>query len=444
MKEIFMIQRFNRLGKWRWPVIAAAFFLVLVVVVLIARSAAAPNIPIAEVQYGEFVINLEERGELQAVKSVSVNVPRHVRGNLRIVALAEDGSRVEEGDFLVQFDTSEASQEVEESRNELENAKAELASLKANIKSTMAQLRTTFETQKYSYEQAKLRYEQMKYEAAAKRREQELNLKKAELMLEQAEKKIQSQEIINRADIAKAELQVKQRQLRLNEDLHRLESLTLRAPIGGLVVHKEIWGPNGMAKVKVGDTPWRGMTLVEIPDLSQMMVRAKINEINISQVAEEQQVIVKVDALADETFYGQVARVAKLATRERGSEIKEFDIEILLQSSDSRLRPGMTAQCDIITDRIPDQLYIPLECVFQEMDTTVVYPKSRGFKALPIELGVQNNNFIVVKAGLEQGQKVSLYDPSKPIRELGKEAPSIQENKPKSNKKSSERMIMIG
>ncbi len=439
-----MIKWFGRLGKWRWPLTVIAAFAVLIFIVFIARSATGPNMPVSEVQFGEFVINLEERGELQAVKSVSVNVPRHVRGNLRIVALAEDGSMVEEGDFLVQFDTSEASQEVEEHRNELENARADLASLKANIKSTMAQLQTTFETQKYSYEQAKLRYEQMKYEAAAKRREQELNLKKTELMLEQAEKKIKSQQIINKADIAKAQLKVKQAQLRLNEKLRTLDGLTLRAPIAGLVVHKEIWGPSGMAKVKVGDTPWRGMTLVEIPDLSQMMVKAKINEIHISQVSEGQQAIVKVDALSDETFYGQVARVAKLATRERGSDIKEFDIEILLKGTDPRLRPGMTAQCDIITDRIADQLYIPLECVFQKEDTTVVYPKGKGFKAVPIELGAQNNNFVVVKNGLEKGEKVSLYDPTKPIQELGKEVPSIQKEKKNNSKKRSGRMIRIG
>ena len=141
---------FKKLGKWRWPAIGATVFVAVILVTLIVKSAAGPDIALSEAQYGEFVIDLKENGELYAVKSVAVSVPRHVRGNLRVVALAEDGTMVEKGDFLVQFDTSEAMQEVEERKSRLENALADFKSLEANIKSTMAQLKTAFETKQYS------------------------------------------------------------------------------------------------------------------------------------------------------------------------------------------------------------------------------------------------------------------------------------------------------
>ena len=436
----------NRLGRWKWPVVGSAVVACVIVLIIVARSSALPEIPAADVQQGEFVIDLEALGELKAVKSVSVGVPRRVRSTLRVVALAEDGSMVEEGDFLVQFDTSEAMQEVEERRNELDNARAELKSLQANIKSTMAQLLTTFETQTYSYEQAKLRYEQMKYEAKARQREQELNLKKAELALEQAEKKLESQKVINQADLTKAELKVKQAEMRLRQKQEELEELTLKAPIGGLVVLQEIWSPNGRTKIKVGDTPWRGMTLVEIPDLSQMMVKAKVNEVFISQLAEGQQVIVHVDALTDVMFYGTITRVATLATRERGSKVKTFDVEILLNGSNPRLRPGMTAQCQIITDRLADKIYIPLESVFQKQDTTIVYLANRGYEPQSVRLGARNNDFVVVEEGLSPKDKVALRDPSKPVEELGGESSSPKGNPKKkpSGNSSDEQMIIIG
>ncbi len=432
----------NKLGKWRWPVAIVASLMIIISGTIFVRSASVPDIATAPVEYGEFVIDLKERGELEAVKSVAVGVPRRVRGNLRVTGLVEDGAMVEKGDFLIQFDTSEAMQDVEERKNELENAKAELKSLTANIKSTMSQLQTAYETQKYSYEQAQLRYEQMQYEAAAKRREQELNLKKAELALEQARKKIESQKIINAADLQKAEIQVKQKQMRLVQKQGELDDLTLKAPTGGLVVLKEIWGPNGMAKVKIGDTPWRGMTLVEIPDLSQMKVKAKTNEVNISKVAVGQQVILNIDALPGPAFYGKVNHVATLATRERGSNVKVFELEILIDGSDPRLRPGMTAQCRIVTDKIADQLYVPLESVFQKDDTTVVYIQKGGFHQRKVKVGDRNSDFVIVKSGLSEGENVALRDPTLPLEKLGGEGETVKPGKKKQSNQSESIMII--
>jgi RND family efflux transporter MFP subunit len=284
----------------------------------------------------------------------------------------------------------------------------------------------------------------MKYEAAAKIREQELNLKKSELALEQARKKIESQKIINDADLSKARLKVKQARMRLEQEHRELEALTLTAPRSGLVVLQEIWSPNGRAKVKIGDTPWRGMSLVEIPDLSEMMVMVNVNEVDINQVVEGQQAIIKVDALPNKTFYGIVSRVSSLASRERGSDVKNFKVEITIAGADPELRPGMTAQCQIITDRIQDQLYIPLESVFQEEDTTVVYIKKSGFEKRIVQLGPRNSDYVVVKAGLEAEDNVSLFNPTKPLQDLGKEIQPMEENNKKSNKNDEPEMLIIG
>jgi HlyD family secretion protein len=425
----FRLDFLDRLGKWRWPALIGGGILLLLVVFWIVRSAAAPNLATVPAMDGEFIIDIKESGELYAVKSVSVGVPSSIRGNLRVVALVEDGTMVKKDDFLLQFDTSEAAQETEDRKNEYEAALAELSSLQANIKSTMSQLQTAYQTQLYSNEQAKLRMEQMKYEAAAKQREQELNLKMAELALDQAKRKLESQEIINKADITKAELKVKQARLRLEQKQLECTNLTLRAPIDGLAVLQEVYGANGRAKIKVGDTPWRGMTLVEIPDLSQMMIKAKVNEVNISQVKSGQLVIATVDALPGIDFYGKVERVAALASREGDSDVKTFDVEIVLDGSDLRLRPGMTAQCRIITDKFTDKLFVPIESVFQKDDTTVVYVKRTAFQRRPVKVGVKNSDYIIIEAGLKKGEEVALRDPTLPIQDVGGQASPTREKK---------------
>ncbi|HNW59369.1 MAG TPA: efflux RND transporter periplasmic adaptor subunit [bacterium] len=417
-----------RLGKWRLPVLVLAAVL-LFFLIYTWTLGSTPDVATAAARFGDFVIDINQSGELYAVKSVSVGVPAKVRGSLRVVALADDGSMVQKGDFLVQFDTAEASQDLEDRRNEYESALADLASLQASNRSTMAQLNTAYETEKYSFEQAKLRYEQMKYEALSKQREQELNLKKATLSLDQAQRKIESQEIINRADLTKSNLKVRQARLRYEQKQQEVSDLTLRAPIDGLVVLQEIFGTNGRAKIKVGDTPWRGMTLVEIPDLSQMMIKAKVNEVFISQVRQDQQVVLAVDALPGERFYGKVMRVATLATRESGSDVKTFEVEILIDGADGRLRPGMTAQCQIITDRIKDKLFVPLESVIHKDDTTVVYIKKGGFKRHEVQIGAKNSDFVVIEKGLKQGDLVALRDPTVPVKQTGETTPSAVKEK---------------
>ncbi len=424
----------------RWLMALAAALLLFIVFIWNIQSPSA-DIASVEVQQGEFIVSIKSKGELKALKSQSVTVPRSIRSSIQIIAMAPEGSLVKKGDFLVQFDPTQAKQKLEEKRNELQNALAELESQKASIASNMAQLESQLQTQRYSYEQAKLRYEQMKYEAEAKRREQEINLKKAELALKQAEEKIEAQKRIDEANLEKARLQVEKARLQLQQAERELASLTLVAPIDGLVVYKEIWGPSGIAKVKVGDTPWRGQELIEIPDLSVMQVKTSVNEVDVSRVAIGQQCIIKLDALPEPTFYGKVSHIATLATRKRNSNVKEFEVLVLIDGSDPRLKPGMSATVEIITDRIPDAVFVPLEAVFEKEGKILVY-LAGSYRPVEVEVGPKNDTAIVIKSGLEPGQRVCLRDPTLPLEEIGTEELKPIDKKPK-RKRRDERSIMI-
>jgi RND family efflux transporter MFP subunit len=283
----------------------------------------------------------------------------------------------------------------------------------------MKQLENNFLIQQYGYEQSKLKYQQMKYEAAARQRQMELDFKKAELSLQQAEEKIESQKVIDEANITKAELKVRQAEMNLKEAQEQLDTLTLTAPKSGMVVLQTIYGINGQEKVKVGSEPYPGMTLVSIPDLSVMQVTTQVNEIDISRVTVGQQVIITLDALEGPTFYGKVTNVATLATTERGSTEKVFAIEVTIEGTDNRLKPGMTAQCKIVTNKIDDVLFVPLEAVFEKEDTTVVYVKKGNFNTQKVRVGSKNSDYIIIEAGVSDGDEVALRDPTIPLEDLG-------------------------
>ena len=414
----------------------AALIVVMSIVIIVRASTVTPNIATFTLEKGEFIMDIREKGELKAAKSLSVGVPRKVWGRTRITRIIDDGTMVNEGDFLVQFDTSEFQKRVMERQNQLDNSKAELESQQASMESNRKQQENNYLIQGYTHEQKKLQYEQMKYEAPARQREMELDFKKAELSLQQAKEKLESQKIIDNANIKKSELKVKQAEMNLKDAQEQFDSLTLTATKSGMAVLQTIWGPSGREKVKVGSEPWSGMALVNIPDLSVMQVKTKINEVDISHVKEGQQVVITLDALEGPTFYGKVTNVATLATTERGSDVKVFDVEVTIEGTDERLKPGMTAQCKIVTSKIDSVLYVPLESVFDKEDTTVVYVKKGGFEKRIVKVGTKNNDYILIEEGLEGGEEVTLRDPTLPLENLGLEGTGEGEQKSNNKGKS--------
>jgi HlyD family secretion protein len=404
-------------------------FGVLVIIVVAAFislgvGAGSANIATAIAQQGQFIIDLNTRGELKAAKSVNISVPSQVYGNMRIVSLVGDGTMVKEGDFLCQFDTSEFESNVEDRQTALENAQASLASTQASIESNMKQLENNFLSQQYSYEQAKLNFETMKYEAASRQQSEELNFKKAELALAQAQQRIDAQKIIDATNIRRSQMQVRQAQTRYDSSVEQLKALTITSPKSGMAVLSKIMNTSSgtMEKVKVGDTPFRSSTVIEIPDLTKMLVVTQVSEVDISRIQPGQQVIVTLDAIEGPVFYGMITNVAKLARTESGSDVKVFDVEVTINGQDERLKPGMTAQCQIITQTVSDVVYVPLESVFSKEDTTVVYIRHRGFDKKVVQTGEKNSDYIVIRTGIEPGQEVTLRDPTIPLSELSASA----------------------
>jgi HlyD family secretion protein len=416
-----IFEKLQGLKKRTWLIaIGGALIIVILLVSFMPKSI---HIATAEAVRGELIIDLNARGEIDALNSTDVSVPRmRRRMNLQIVDMVPEGTIVKKGDFLFQLDTSDAQQRVDEENDQLANAKAQLESEKATIASNMAQLESQLESEQYSYQQAELSLKMMQFEAEAKKQEYELNMKKAQVALSQAKEKISSQKIIDRATIMKAELEVRQAEADLKEAEENLSKLTVIAPLDGLVVYKEIWSGSGMKKVQVGDSPFFGMPVIAIPDLAIMQAEMTVNEVDISKIEKGQNAIITVDALEGKAYYGKISRVAALARREESTNVKVFDVEVKLDSTDGDLRPGMTCDCRIITGRIEDALYVPIQSVFHKEDTTVVYVMGgRSPKMHEVKLGAKSSNYVVIQDGLNPGDFVCLRDPTIPLSEIGSE-----------------------
>ena len=422
------------------------------VLAYIGYGSTTPDIASYTAEQGEFIIDINTSGELQAHKSKTVSAPRgrrRWRGGQQIINIAPEGTTVKEGDFVLQFDTSELESELENKMDELSNAQADLKSLKANQAATMAQLQASLETQKYSHELQQINLEKMKYEAEVKQEEARLNMKKADIALEQAKQNIESQKIKDVADLKKAELAVRQIELEIEKIKEQINNSTINAPGSGLVVYEKIWGPSGQQKIKVGDSPWAGQALITLPDMSTMQVKTQVNEVDISKVRVGQEVIITCDALPGLTDYGTVTEVANLArsmNRTTESNVKVFDVIVTIRNTDTNLKPGMTSTNQVITDRIDSVVYVPLTSVFEKDGKTVVYVLDPAPKEREVVVGEKNADFIVILEGLDVGEQVTLRDPTLPLEELGgsvQDKPAARQNRRTTTSRSDNVMIRV-
>ena len=406
----FAAVRWRKLAFWQRIVILIG---VLALIAWIAIPGSGSDLPTARVRTGAFVTDLKETGRLKAENSVTVTSPP-VRITLQIVDLVPEGTVVEAGDLLIQFDTTELKQVIDDRLAELDIERANLTRSLAAMESHMASLKSALENSLASHRLAELSLDKMKFEADVRLEEGNLNLKQAEISLRQAEQQVKAQKQINSADIRTLELKIRQARIDLEKSYRDLAKMRILAPAPGLVVHKEIWKGGQMAKVKVGDTPWRGQALIELPDLSVMMVETTVSEIDISKVEVGQEVEVKLDAYPEPTFHGEVVDVAILASVEEGiSEAKVFELLVRIRESDPLLRPGMSASARIIVDRIPDKMWVPIEAIFNHDGEKVVWEAvGSGFKRCAIVLGGRNDNFVIVESGLDEDAEVALVDPS--------------------------------
>jgi len=309
--DVFIKINFDLVRKHK----VISFSALVVVVGLVSWSVTGKvKIPIAtfDVKRGEFIVSVTESGEIKAANSVTLSRPNIRWTQSQIVFLAPEGSVVKAGDVLVQFDTGELAKNLTDKQNDLEIQYADLRKLKADQLADMAVLEADVDNARISYELAQLAVERMKFESEAQQRQAQLELERSKNTLEQRKQKIESQRIIDKSNIDKANLKIHQTLMDIKKIKDDIEKLTLKAPIPGLVVYELTWSGGTMRKIQVGDTPWPGQGLISLPDLSKMQVLTYVNEVDVSKVKKGQGVNIKLDAFPDKRFQGSVASVATI------------------------------------------------------------------------------------------------------------------------------------
>jgi HlyD family secretion protein len=485
--------RLNKLLQWipsplrRWPALLGGAALIIGAVLLLAsRKGKDASTAYYPVRRGDFTVTVVEGGTLAAVREVSIR--NEVEGTARIIWIEPEGSYVKKGDLLVELDSSQARDEVNQQEISYEKAKFAVEQSQAQLEILKSTTNSDFLASELKLEFAKLDREKWQQgqklvdlvEASNKlvQADAQLAISMADYInsTNLAAKGYETQQkvdadrlavlncrnslvvasngiwILQQFDIPKeretydANVRQAQDELdrvvsqnerkmaqavadlntqintlalsdeKLKRDQRNLDATKIYAPQDGLVVY-QVNGSyfSSESLIEGGAIVRKRQELIKLPDLSRMKVTVKIHESHINMVHPGLAAFIILDSDPDERYRGVVEKVAPLPdtqSRWGNPNLKVYNTDIYITDTLPNVKPGVSAQAEIVVTNIADTLSVPIQAVTTLKGKQVVYLASGGEpQPKPVEVGMFNTKFIQILKGVSEGDLVLLSPP---------------------------------
>ncbi len=262
-----------------------------------------------------------------------------------------------------------------------------------------------------SYEEAKTQYEGFVHHVYPMQvKKAEVNLKRAEIKYEDIVKSSAYKVAKARHMLDQALLGMEYLERQRQEVLEEIRMTKIRAPMTGMAVLREEFRSGEKRKPRVGDVALKNQPLLNLPDLSRMVVKTKVREVDLHKVSAGKSASVEIDAYPGLSLSGKVFSIGVLALSDhRHTSEKYFEVRILLDTFEEVLRPGMTARVCLHSAAVEEKIAVPVNAVFFNESECFCYKKSQGgFTPYPVTLGLANETWVEVKSGIASGDIVSL------------------------------------
>lgn len=379
----------------------------VLVLLLLAVPLAASAQQWLSVEVSDRPVTVAASGVITSANALRFGPPPNRSWRIAITYLAQEGSRVEAGDKLAQFDGSRTDDRIREVSAELNSARSELESL--------------LETQQREIEDSKVRLAAAESEAEKAARKADAD---AELFASLEYQKLVEQKNIKQAlyenEKVRSRLAARvraSRQAELEADIRRLESelngaqreleaFTIRAPRAGLV----IVGTNREGqKLDTNDQVNPGMIVVELADETDLVIQAEVPEFVANRIELGQAASITVDAVGGSEVSGEVIDMGSVVRRQsRYSQAMVRDVTVSLPDQlIPALRAGMSVKLDIVVDNMRAALAVPDSALVYRDGKPGVVVRGDGWQA--VTLGPTSSaGMHIVESGLEPGAEVAL------------------------------------
>jgi multidrug efflux pump subunit AcrA (membrane-fusion protein) len=368
------------------------------------------------VKRGTFTAFVFSSGQLESEKSETINIPEKLKDrNLRIWELTithmvDEGTVVDSGDYVATLDHTAVEEQIKLAQDELDKSLSEYEDSKIDSNLTLSNQRDVIVNARLDQAEKKIVMEESVYESPSIQKKASMDLDKAKRRLEQEQKAYglkqkQEENKVNRKYINYRQI------LERSQELQKLfNSLEITAPKAGILTYfKFPWGEIIKTGSKVG--PYNS-AIASIPEMTNLISRTYINEIDISKVKVGQKVDIGIDAFPDKQLSGQVISVANIGQAMPNSDAKVFEVKIKIFGKDKELKPAMTTSNTIEAGIYADTIMVSTDAIFENDSLKFVFLGKENPVKQIVWLGDENENSILIRKGLKDGDIVWLTEPS--------------------------------
>ena len=374
------------------------------------------------VRKGDFEIVVTATGELEAKTSLKINAPDALREarifQVKIADLIPEGTIVKENDYIASLDKSEIAEKLRISEMEIQKMRSLLSQNRLDTSLNLRLERDEVISRHFLVKEKETQLKNVKYETPVAIQQAEFDLKKAQESHQQAISvyKIRQQQAYGKmSDVAAMLLEEDYKQTTL---MSLMENFTIRAPASGMVIYQREW--NGQKKTVGSQVSAWDACVATLPDMSVLVARTYVSEVDISKVQLGQKVRVSIDALPDQKIEGKIVQIATIGEQRPHSEAKVFEVKIELLTANPKvqalLRPTMTTNCAIICEEMKNVTTVPLEALHSDLQGVVyVFVKDgRNILKKQVLVGKTNEIEAIILQGLSKEEEVFLSSPQNP------------------------------
>ena len=395
------------------PRIFHLLFYLLCVPHMACSFGSSPNhIPTYTLTQKPFAITVHAEGTLEAKVSQALMTPRtRDWRQIAIIYLAPEGKIVKKNDIVIKLDPQSFENDRLNALNSLEMAQSDAQKKEAELTAERLILEADMESAKAAAAISHLQLTKLEFIAPRLREITRLEMQRNELRVKKIRKRLAAIEGIQKEERAHVQIKIQQATRKLKQAEEALETLVIKAPTDGVVVHEyNRWRGK---KPQEGDTMYPGELIAKLPDLSVMQVKLQVGEILAQKLKKGQLAKINISSLENANVTGKITSIAKRAQPiKKNSKVKQVEVIVELDTTRSDFTPGLSTQVHIVVDKQPEGLVAPLECIFQQDSLQVVYVQTGNrFEPRPVTLETQNANYAVIKGNIKAGALLALHAP---------------------------------
>ena len=391
----------------------------------------------------EITVKAAESSHTQASEAFEIQKNQN-ESNIKTAELARDFAKID----LDKYTEGDWPQQVREAQNKITTANSNLALKKRDLEGMERLAQKQYITEmdlkraQYDYEVAQIALSQAEkakelleqYDHKKQLTKFTADYNESEKELERAKRRAASQFAQAQADLEAKKATFGMQKTRQTKLKDQLAKTTIKAPQPGLVVYASSSGERFMRSsglIAEGEKVYERQKLIELPDVSTMKVDVKVHESVRDIIKAGQQATISVEALPGLTLRGHVEKVAILpdaGERWMNPDLTVYTTSVVVDDKADALKPGMTAKAEIIVADLKDVLYVPTQAVTVRSEKEVCYV-AKGSKMVPtpVQVGLSNDNYVEIKSGLRENDKVLTYAPTTMEREISPQKPAKAE-----------------